>query len=125
MYSALKAANVVTFFFPESATIGERIGEEVFRRLQEHDRVILVCSRSSLDRPGVLNEIQETLDREARDGGRTYLLPITLDDYVLTDWRHVQPILAQRIRGRMVGDFPEPSMITNYLKREWHDCFAL
>ncbi|MGD0765864.1 MAG: pentapeptide repeat-containing protein, partial [Dehalococcoidia bacterium] len=54
---------------------------EVFRRIQEHDRVLLVCSRNSLDRDGVLNEIQETLDREARDGGATYLLPITLDDY--------------------------------------------
>jgi hypothetical protein len=105
LYEALKAHDVVTFFFPESATIGERIDNEVFRRLQEHDRVLLICSRNSLDRPGVLNEIQETLDREAQDGGATYLLPVTLDNYVFEDWRDAQPELAERVGRRVVGDF--------------------
>jgi uncharacterized protein YjbI with pentapeptide repeats len=105
LYEALKAHGVVTFFFPVSATLGERIDSEVFRRLQEHDRVILVCSRNSLDRPGVLNEIQETFDREARDGAATYLLPVTLDDYVFTGWRTTHPELAERVGRRVVGDF--------------------
>jgi uncharacterized protein YjbI with pentapeptide repeats len=105
LYEALKARGVTTFFFPETATVGERIDNEVFSQLQEHDRIILVCSRASLDRPGVINEIQETFDREARDGGATYLLPITLDDYVFTDWKLKQPVLAERIGRRVVGDF--------------------
>ncbi len=42
LYEALKAHKVVTFFFPETATVGERIDNEVYRRLQEHDRVVLV-----------------------------------------------------------------------------------
>lgn len=105
LYGALRAHSVVVFFFPEDATIGERIDNEVFRRLQEHDRVILICSRVSLDRAGVLNEIQETFDREARDGGANYLLPIMLDDYVLNEWRTNQPEFAERIRRRIVGDF--------------------
>ena len=71
-----------------SATFGERIDNEIFRRLQEHHRVILVCSEDSLDRPGVLHEIQETFDREAKDGGATYLLPVTLDDYVFAGWQN-------------------------------------
>ncbi len=105
LYEALRAHDVVTFFFPETATLGERIDSEVYRRLQEFDRVILVCSRSSLDRRGVLNEIQETLNREARDGGATYLLPIMLDDYVLKGWRAKQPELAERVGRRIAGDF--------------------
>lgn len=105
LYEALKAHGVVTFFFPASATFGERIDSEVFRRLQEHDRMILICSRNSLDRPGVLNEIQETFDREARDGGTTYLLPVTLDDYVFSGWRTTHPELAERVGRRVVGDF--------------------
>jgi hypothetical protein len=105
LYEALKAHGVITFFFPESATFGERIDNEVFRRLQEHDRVILICSHDSLDRPGVLNEVQETFDREARDGGATYLLPVTLDDYVFEGWRAAQPQLAERVGRRVVGDF--------------------
>lgn len=105
LYDVLRAHRVMTFFFPESATLGERIDNEVFQRLQDHDRVLLVCSRDSLDRTGVIHEIQETLDREARDGGATYLLPIMLDDYVLDGWEKIQPRLAERIRRRIVGDF--------------------
>jgi TIR domain-containing protein len=104
LYEALSEYGAV-FFFPENATVGERIDNEVFRHIQQHDRVILVCSRASLDRPGVLNEIQETLDREARDGGATYLLPVMLDDYLLTDWKANQPVLAERIGRRVIADF--------------------
>lgn len=102
LYDDLRAHGVTTFFFPETARLGERIGNEVRNRIQEHDRVILVCSRNSLDRPGVRNEIQETFDREARDGGATYLLPIMLDDYVLSGWNDP---LGERVRDRVVGDF--------------------
>jgi hypothetical protein len=105
LYNALKVRGVITFFFPKSATIGARIDNEVYERIQEHDRVILVCSSHSLNRPGVLHEIQETFDREARDGGATYLLPITLDDYVFTGWRATHPVLAERVGRRVVGDF--------------------
>lgn len=105
LYDSLKSYGVVTFFFPVSATVGERIDNEIFRRLQEHDRILLICSQNSLDRPGVLHEIQETLDREARDGGATYLLPVTLDDYVFAGWRTTHPELAERVGRRVVGDF--------------------
>jgi len=105
LYDALRAHGVLVFFFPESATLGERISNEVYRRLHEQDRVILVCSKASLERPGVLNEIQETFDREVRDGGANYLLPIMLDDYVLTGWHLTHPALAERVRQRVVGDF--------------------
>ena len=96
---------MVTFFFPQTAMLGERIADEVFRGIQQHDRMLLICSRKSLDRPGVINEIQETLDREARDGGATYLLPITLDDYVFKGWRRRQPVLSERVARRVVGNF--------------------
>jgi hypothetical protein len=105
LYDALRAHKVVVFFFPETATVGERLDNEVFRQIQEHDRVLLVCSRDSLNRPGVVNEIRETLDREARDGGATYLLPIMLDDYVLTGWPASHPELAERVGRRIIGDF--------------------
>ncbi|WP_371788443.1 toll/interleukin-1 receptor domain-containing protein [Streptomyces griseoaurantiacus] len=110
LYDVLKQHGVVVFFFPETATFGERIDTEIYRRIHEHDRVILVCSESSLNRPGVLHEIQETFDREARDGGATYLLPIMLDDYVLTGWRQHHPVLSERVSRRVVGDFREALM---------------
>ncbi len=105
LYYGLRDHNVNTFFFPESATVGERISAEVFQKIQDHDRILLICSKSSLDRPGVINEIQETIDRETRDGGATYLLPIMLDDYVLTGWAENRPELAERVRRRVIADF--------------------
>jgi hypothetical protein len=105
LYDALSVNGVTTFFFPENSVVGERISNEVYRNIQSHDRTILVCSKSSLNRSGVLHEIQETFDREARDGGATYLLPIMLDDYVLTDWKNEQPQYAQIIGSRVVADF--------------------
>jgi hypothetical protein len=105
LYDALRAHNVTVFFFPENATLGSRLGDEIFRRIQDSDRILLICSRASLDRNGVINEIQETLDREAPDGGATYLLPIMLDDYVLTDWKKTQPRLAEQVGRRIIADF--------------------
>lgn len=105
LYDALRSHSIIVYFFPETATLGERIDNEVFQRIQEHDRIILICSRDSLDREGVVNEIQETLDREARDGGATYLLPITLDDYVTTGWKDSHPEFAERVSRRIIGDF--------------------
>ena len=70
-----------------------------------HDRVILICSKSSLERPGLLNELEETLKREARDGGRAYLIPVRLDDYVFDEWKPLDPDLAQTVRDRVMPDF--------------------
>lgn len=105
LYEALKAHGVVVFFFPESARLGRRVGDEVFQGLQAHDRMIVLCSEASLNRPGVLNEIRETLDREVRDGGASYLIPVMLDDYLFTGWTVVEPELAERVGRRVVGDF--------------------
>jgi hypothetical protein len=113
---ALRAHGVVVFFFPETARVGERIGVEVFNALQRHDRMILVCSRASLDRPGVLNEIQETLDREARDGGASYLIPVLLDDYLLSEEARAHPLLA-RVADRVAADFRDPVRFDEELSR--------
>jgi len=53
------------------------------RQINDRDRMILICSEASLGRSGLLNELQEILAREARDGGSSYLIPVRLDDIVL------------------------------------------
>lgn len=85
----------------------KEFGSEVHKQLNNYDRIILLCSEASLNRPGVRNEIQETLDREARNGGAAYLLPIALDGYLFDDggWESVEPELTRRVRARIVGDF--------------------
>ena len=107
LYESMTAKRITVFYFPETARWGERLSNEVHTQLNSHDRVILICSKGSLNRPGVRNEIQETFDREAREGGATYLLPLVLDDYLFDPkgWERVEPELARRVRARIAGDF--------------------
>ncbi|WP_437905467.1 toll/interleukin-1 receptor domain-containing protein [Sorangium sp. So ce327] len=105
LYEALHRNGVTTFFFPEHAEPGEKLHRTMRKGVNEHDRVILICSRYSLDRKGVLNELEEILTREARDGGASYLIPIRLDDYVFTRWKPPNSDVAQAVRDRVVADF--------------------
>jgi len=105
---ALKRRGVTTFFFKDDAPPGERLHRVMRKGVNEHDRTILVCSESSLQRPGLLNELEETLAREARDGGQTHLIAIRLDNYVLTGWAPHNADLAQAVRDRVVADFRDP-----------------
>ncbi|WP_129572530.1 MULTISPECIES: toll/interleukin-1 receptor domain-containing protein [Sorangium] len=105
LYEALHRNGVTTFFFPEHAEPGEKLHRTMRKGVNEYDRVILICSRSSLDRKGVLNELEEILTREARDGGASYLIPIRLDDYVFTGWKPPNADVAQAVRDRVVADF--------------------
>ena len=105
LYEALHRNGVTTFFFAEHAVPGAKLHRMMRKGVNEHDRVILVCSRASLDRKGVLNEIEETLARESRDGGAAYLIPIRLDGYVFSGWNPLNPDTAQSVRDRVVADF--------------------
>jgi len=102
---ALKRRGVTTFFFKDDAPAGEKLHRVMRKGVNEHDRVILVCSESSLRRPGLLNELEETITRESRDGGRTYLLPVRLDDYVINGWKPADSYVAQAVRDRVIADF--------------------
>jgi len=104
---ALEEAGVTTFFFKDDAPPGEKLHRVMRKGVNEHDRVILVCSESSLVRPGLLNELEETLQRESRDGGASYLIPIRLDDYVTNGWAPRREDLAQAVRDRVIADFRE------------------
>ena len=94
-----------TFIFSKHAVPGNKLHRIMREGVNKYDRVVLICSSKSLDRPGVLNEIEETLQREAREGGKTILIPITLDNYVFSSWAPTRPDIAQAIRDRVVADF--------------------
>lgn len=101
---ALEHSGVKTFFFPDHGVPGQPLHQMMRTGVNKHDRVILVCSRSALDRMGVLNEIEETLRREARNGGVSYLIPVRLDNYVFSGW-NPPAMTAQAVRDRVVADF--------------------
>ncbi len=70
LYEALQNARIRCFFFPEHAVPGEKLHRTMRKGIVEHDRVILICSRNSLDREGVLFEIEEALNPRGQDAGR-------------------------------------------------------
>lgn len=105
LYEHLTRAGVRTFFFPESAVPGEKLHRMMRKGVNEHDRIILVCSKDSLVRPGVLNEIEEALARESRQGGESCLIPITLDRFVFDGWTPPNPDIKLAIMDRMIADF--------------------
>ena len=102
---SLKRAGVNTFFFPDDAPPGVKLHRVMREGINNHDKVLLICSRNSLDRPGVANELEEALQREAREGGISILIPIALDDYVFNEWAPNHPDVAQSLRDRVVADF--------------------
>jgi hypothetical protein len=105
---ALEDEGVTTFFFKADAVPGRKLHRTMREGVNTYDRMVLICSRESLDRPGVLNEIEETLARESRDGGTEYLIPIALDGYLwdkAEPWTPENPDIKQAILDRVVGDF--------------------
>jgi hypothetical protein len=111
---ALDKQGVRTWFFPRDAVPGEKLHRVMFRGVNDHDRVLLICSKDSLRRPGVENEIERVLELEAREGGSSRLIPVTVDRFVFDDWRPSRPDLAQQVLSRVIVSFDSelPDMLT-------------
>lgn len=98
----LKNKGIRTWFFPDDALPGEKLHRVMHEEINRHERVLLICSEGSLSRPGVLNEIERVLEREAKEGGSSVLIPVTLDDYVYSDWAPSRQDVAEQIRSRVI-----------------------
>lgn len=98
----IKSKGIQTWFFPDDARPGDKLHRMMHDGVNNHDRVLLVCSKESITRPGVLNEIERVLEREAKEGGSEILLPITLDDFVYGDWAPNRADIADQIRSRVI-----------------------
>jgi hypothetical protein len=103
--AALRQHGVATSLLTRETIPDEKIHRTMHERVKPYDRVILICSRSSLDHSGVQDEIKETLAQEERDGDASYLIPIALDDYMFAGWSPPDPRTAQVIRDRVVANF--------------------
>ena len=102
---ALRGNGVTTWFFKDNALPGQKLHRMMSDGVQDHDRVLLICSKSSLVRSGVLNEIERVLEREAREGAADILVPVRVDDFVLSDWAPERRDVADQVRSRVIGDF--------------------
>lgn len=105
LYAALMERGVHAHYFPESSTPGRKLHRAMSDAIHEYDVVISVCSEAAVTRPGWLNELEQTLAREAREGGNELLIPVLLDDYVLREWAPDRQDLARQLRDRVAADF--------------------
>ena len=114
----LKKNGVTTFFFPESASFGQKL-HSMMRGINKYDRIILICSKQSLSRSksGILYEIEKTLEREAKEGGESYLIPVRLDDYVLNEWKPTLEYMKEEVLNRVVADFTDEQVYDQQLNR--------
>jgi hypothetical protein len=101
---ALVQNGVRTFLFADDAVPGQPLHSVMREGVANHDRIIVICSKDSLDRRGVQNEIELALKREARDGGASYVIPVILDDFIFS-WKPERWEYAQELRDRVVADF--------------------
>jgi len=69
---------------------------QIYDAIEKQDKLVLICSRESLARPAVVEEIQEAIERE-RQSGTQKLFPIRLDDYILSD--ELEKIARQNVRN--------------------------
>lgn len=103
--TALLERGVEAFLFTHDAPPGKKLHRVMHEGVNEHDWVVLLCSRNSLDRPGVLNEIEESRSKASRGGGRNPLVPVAIDSYVYKDWSPRSKDHATYIRDLVIGDF--------------------
>lgn len=103
----LRSRGVTTWFFPNDSIPGDKLHRVMSTVVGSYDRTILLCSKASLNRPGVQNELERVLEREAREGGASLLIPVSIDRYVFNEWNPKDRDRAEQLRTRVIMTFPE------------------
>jgi hypothetical protein len=118
LYADLRAIGVRCWFDEHQIMPGDNIMEHIDRGIRLWDKLLLVCSRHSLDPTTgwwIEQEIERALvkEREARRAGErvTVLVPVSIDDYMLSDWH--SPVKAT-LQERKIGDFRRWQDATSY-----------
>lgn len=95
----LTGRGVATRFFEKHARPGEALHRFMWKGIADQDRVIVICSKEGLERPGVQNEIEQAFTKEAELGGRELLIPVALDDWLFDE--SATDELRKRLRSRV------------------------
>jgi TIR domain/Pentapeptide repeats (8 copies) len=116
----LQGHGLKTWYFPEDAPRGQRIFAEIVSRVKMFDRVIVVCSRNSLQSRPVVNEIAEALRREQQEH-MELLFPVRLDNYMLKEWEHPH---KATVVARVAADFRGWNRITGKYEEAFKNLLA-
>ena len=110
--SALKSKGVKTWFFPDDSLPGDKLHRMMSEGVYKHDHTLLICSENSIVRSGVLNEIERMLEREAKEGGREIIIPVSVDDYIFNGWEPDREDIRNQITSRVVRKIDDANFNT-------------
>ena len=79
----LRRHNVRCWHYKSNMQGGEKWRSQIGNAVREHDKLLLICSRRSVYRENVVDEILDAIEQE-RATGVQKLYPIKLDDHVLS-----------------------------------------
>lgn len=101
----LRNAGIQCWRYREDARGGRSLIQQIDEAIRKHDKVILICSKDSLNSPAVLREVDRALEKEdalQRAGNyNKVLFPISIDDYVY-NWKHYR---EADVRNAYISDF--------------------
>ena len=80
---------------------GDRILDVVNSAIRLHEKILLCCSKASLNSWWVREEIRKAQERERREA-RDIIIPVMIDRYLLDGW---EDGLAADLRSRLAADF--------------------
>jgi TIR domain/Pentapeptide repeats (8 copies) len=112
----LESSGVRCWRWKEDAPWGKPLRKSIHEAIQDYDKLILICSESSLSSPAVIREVERALHKEdnlVRKGKPgDVLFPLCLDDFIF-EWQHD---LKEDITNKHIGDFRNWSEPDSYRK---------
>jgi len=112
LYADLQAKSVRCWKFDENAKWGEPVWGEIDTAIRHYDKLVVICSKDSLQSVPVIREIERALQKEDREH-RDVLFPIRIDDYLFEKWDH--PRKADVV-SKVIGDFRGSGNLATYSK---------
>ncbi|MGO8787960.1 MAG: TIR domain-containing protein [Terriglobia bacterium] len=85
---------------------------EIGTAIRHYGKLVVICSKDSLESPPVIREIERALQKEDRDH-KDVLFPIRIDDYLLDEWEHSR---KANVVSKAIGDFPGADNLATYSK---------
>ena len=79
IYKELQNNNVKCWFAPENLKTGDRLRKSLDNEIYNHDKLMLVISKNSINSQWVEQEVEKALEKE-RMNNKTVLFPIAIDE---------------------------------------------
>ena len=108
IHADLQNSGVRCWFAPHDLPIGGKILDEIYKAIPGYEKLLIILSKHSIGSTWVEKEVKKALaEEDTRQPKQTVLLPIRLDDAVMT----TKEAWADLVRlDRNIGDF-----------RQWED----